>query len=153
MRLRFHPALASVTVRKRSGTMSRCRSLSSALAIFISMLIAEPFLNSDRAFGQSLEEAARLNQEAIQLFDQGRYADAEPLYKRSLAIQEKTLGPNHPNVASLLNNLAELYEAQGRYADAEPLLKRSLAIREKTRGHNLADIAESLNNLAVVYVD
>ena len=25
--------------------------------------------------------------------DQGRYADAEPLYKRSLAIREKALGP------------------------------------------------------------
>ena len=26
-------------------------------------------------------------------FGQGRYADAEPLYKRSLAIHEKALGP------------------------------------------------------------
>ena len=30
---------------------------------------------------------------------QGRYADAEPLYKRSLAIGEKALGPDHPDVA------------------------------------------------------
>ena len=133
--------------------MSRCRSLSSALAIFISMLIAEPFLNSDSAFGQSLEEAARLNQEAIQLYNQGRYADAEPLLKRSLAIQEQALGPNHPEVASLLNNLAEVYESQGRYADAEPLLKRSLAIRENARHPNPADVAESLGNLAGVYSD
>ena len=63
--------------------------------------------------------------------NQGRYADAEPLYKRSLAIYEKALGPDHPDVATSLNNLAALYDAQGRYADAEPLYKRSLAICEK----------------------
>ena len=31
---------------------------------------------------------------------QGRYADAEPLFKRSLAIREKALGPDHPDVAT-----------------------------------------------------
>src|SRR3974390_617504 len=109
--------------------MSRCRCLVSVLAIFISVLAVTPL--SSLAFAQSVEEAAQLNQQAIQLYQQGRYADAEPLYKRSLAILEKALGLNDPNVASLLNNLAELYEAQGRYADAEPILKSSLAIREK----------------------
>jgi tetratricopeptide (TPR) repeat protein len=65
---------------------------------------------------------------------QGRYADAEPLYKRSLAIREKALGADHPDVATSLNNLANLYRAQGRYADAEPLYKRALAIRERVLG-------------------
>ena len=41
---------------------------------------------------------------------QGRYADAEPLYKRALAIYEKALGPDHPYVATTLNNLAVLYD-------------------------------------------
>jgi hypothetical protein len=31
------------------------------------------------------------------------------MYKRSLAIREKTLGPNHPEVAGSLNNLARRY--------------------------------------------
>jgi hypothetical protein len=35
----------------------------------------------------------------------GRYADAEPLYQRSLAIREKALGREHPDVAPTLNNL------------------------------------------------
>ena len=42
---------------------------------------------------------------------QGQYAKAEPLYQRSLAIREKALGPEHPDVANSLNNLAELYRA------------------------------------------
>ena len=65
---------------------------------------------------------------------QGRYAEAEPLYKRALAINEKALGPDHPDVAASLNNLANLYQAQGRYAEAEPLYKRALAIQEKALG-------------------
>ena len=40
-----------------------------------------------------------LNNLAGSIRNQGRYADAEPLYKRSLAIREKALGPDHPDVA------------------------------------------------------
>ena len=52
----------------------------------------------------------------------GRYTDAEPLYKRVVAIFEKALGTTHPYVATSLNGLAALYDDQGRYADAEPAL-------------------------------
>ncbi|CAN0569240.1 unnamed protein product, partial [Laminaria digitata] len=51
----------------------------------------------------------------------GNYAEAGPLYKRSLAINEKALGPEHPSVAELLNNLAGLLKTQGNYAEAGPL--------------------------------
>jgi tetratricopeptide (TPR) repeat protein len=64
---------------------------------------------------------------------------------------EKALGPNHPDVAKNLNNLAEVYDAQGQYAQAEPLYKRSLGILEKTLGPDHPDVATSLNNLAGLY--
>ena len=35
--------------------------------------------------------------------DQGRYAEADPLLKRALAIDEKALGPEHPDVGQSLN--------------------------------------------------
>ena len=47
------------------------------------------------------------------------YAEAEPLFKRSLAIREKTLGPDHPDVGNSLNALAALYYEQGKYSEAE----------------------------------
>ena len=62
---------------------------------------------------------------------QGGYDDAEPLFERSLAINEKALGPEHPSVASTMNKLAALYRDQDRYAEAEPLYKRTISIREK----------------------
>jgi tetratricopeptide (TPR) repeat protein len=68
-----------------------------------------------------------------------------------MAIREQTLGPDHPDVAQSLNNLALLYNNEGRYADAEPLYKRSLAIYEKALGPEHPDVALSLNNLALLY--
>ena len=62
---------------------------------------------------------------------QGRYAEAEPLFKRALVIREEALGLEHPDVAWSLNGLAKLYGNQGRYAEAELLFHRALAIREK----------------------
>ena len=49
-------------------------------------------------------------------------------------IYEKAGGPEHPAVATLLNNLGQVAKVTGRYAEAEPLIKRSLAIREKVLG-------------------
>jgi tetratricopeptide (TPR) repeat protein/CHAT domain-containing protein len=100
---------------------------------------------------QELKEALRLTEKAAQLDEQGRYAEAEPLLKRSLAIVEKTLGPNHPAVAEPLNALANLYYHQGRYKEAEPLFKRSLAIFEKKFGSNQIDVGTLLSNLANLY--
>jgi CHAT domain-containing protein len=72
------------------------------------------------------------------------------LYKRSLAIWEKVLGPEHPDVATSLNNIALLYYTTGRYGEAAPLLQRSLAILEKALGPEHPDVAMSLNNIALL---
>jgi CHAT domain-containing protein len=82
---------------------------------------------------------------------EGRYADAEPAIKQSLAIREKVLGRDHVDVARSLNNLADLYQRQARYADAEPIYKRALDIRERTVGPDHPDTAASVNNLASLY--
>ena len=41
------------------------------------------------------------------LYQQGRCAEAEPPHQRALTIREKALGPEHPDVAGSLNNLAK----------------------------------------------
>src|SRR5262249_34637634 len=79
---------------------------------------------------------------------QGRYTEAEQLFKRGHMILEKAFGPEHPSVATSLNNMAILYRAQGRDADAEALYKRSLSISEKTLGPEHSQIVTVLDNLA-----
>jgi tetratricopeptide (TPR) repeat protein len=103
---------------------------------FISQKRDEPKWLRDWRLKQDLDEAAQLEQRAIKLFQQGRYAEAEPLFKRALKIAEKLLGPENPAIAELLESLAVLYKVQGRYPDAESLLKRALEIKEKTLGRS-----------------
>ncbi len=52
---------------------------------------------------------------------QGKYAEAEPLFKRSLAIWEKALGQEHPQVAVGLENYAVLLREVGRVTEANEL--------------------------------
>ena len=54
------------------------------------------------------DEAGRLDQKVIGLYQAGKYAAALPLAQQSLAIREKALGPNHLDVATSLNHLARL---------------------------------------------
>jgi len=95
--------------------------------------------------------AAVLGSLAGLYYAQGRYSEAEPLYERALAIQEKTLGLDHPDVALSLNGLAVLCCVQSMYAEAEPLYDRSLHIREKALDPDHPDVATSLGNLALLF--
>jgi tetratricopeptide (TPR) repeat protein len=70
--------------------------------------------------------ARGLNNLAVLLWATNRLAEAEPLYRRALGIDEKSFGPEHPNVARDLNNLAELLRATNRLAEAESLYRRAL---------------------------
>ncbi len=67
-----------------------------------------------------------------------------------MAIFEKALGPDHPELGRSLNNLAALYDDQGKYAEAEPLYQRSLAILEKALGAEHTHVATSLENYAAL---
>ncbi len=88
--------------------------------------------DSDMASGQS-PELREVFTTYSTLYEQGRYSEAEPYAKEALKLGTQEFGPNDPTTATLLNNLAVLYEAQGHYAEAEPLAKRALAIVEKAR--------------------
>ncbi|TDH59795.1 tetratricopeptide repeat protein [Dankookia rubra] len=97
---------------------------------------------------------SRLMSATASLFlTKARYAEAEPLMRRALAIDEQNLGPDHPDVAIRLNNLARLLRATNRYAEAEPLMRRALAIDEHSLGPDHPDVAIRLNNLAILLKD
>jgi tetratricopeptide (TPR) repeat protein len=78
------------------------------------------------------------------------WAAAEPLYRRALAINEKALGPEHPDLATRLNNLAGLYLATGRYGEAEPLYRRAMAILDKSLPSDHPNLAVVRENYAPV---
>jgi len=88
------------------------------------------------------------NQCGLMLKGQARYAAAMPMYWLASAIYEKSFGPEHPNMAASLNNLAGLLLATNRLAEAEPMYRRALAIDEKSFGPEHPKVAIRLNNLA-----
>lgn len=84
-----------------------------------------------------------------ELYRAGRFSEALPLAEEALRLAEQRSGPQHPDVASRLNDLAILYRAMGRYAEAEPLYRRALEIRERALGPADTATAFSLNDLAL----
>jgi CHAT domain-containing protein/Tfp pilus assembly protein PilF len=123
------------------------------IALAAGMLGATFSQTSPPAIPQSaeLQEAERLNQQVIQLYQQGNYPEAISLAERVLELREKALGRDHPEVAKSLNNLAALYNLRGNYTKAEPLLQRAIAILEKSLGPDHPLLAASLDNLAQLY--
>ena len=107
----------------------------------------------DSESNPALEQTHELNQQAIELYQQSRYSEAEPIYLHSLQIYREQLGEHHPDVATSLNNLALLYHDQGRYSNAELLYQQALEIRSEQLGERHLDVATVLNNIAALYQD
>jgi tetratricopeptide (TPR) repeat protein len=105
---------------------------------------------SGRAAGSEWEV---LTSEVMKLYGSGDYTQGVEVAKRALQVAQQNDGPDHPNVALSLSNLAELYEAQKEYAKAEPLYKRSLEIVEKEYGQDSPFLVSTLLNMASLYKD
>jgi tetratricopeptide (TPR) repeat protein len=126
---------------------SRRLHKSRILAVVFLALLVVPMADAQEG---DLAEAQRLNGQVSQYYAMGRYEEAIPFAQRALTIREKVLGPEHPDTAVSLSNLAGLYQAVGEYAKAESLFERALTIREKADPEH-PDTARLLNLLAELY--
>ena len=70
---------------------------------------------------------------AADLFNRGKYEEAELLGRRMLA-EEERLGPEHPSMFTTMNDLAVILNYQGQHEEAEALLRRALAGTEASLG-------------------
>ncbi len=97
-----------------------------------------------------LAEAERLNSLGGELVAMDEFAEARTMYERALAIGERVLGPEHPDVGRTLGNLGTLYMRLGELAEARRLMERTLASHEQSLGPDHPLIAVTLNNLAIL---
>lgn len=67
--------------------------------------------------------------------------------------REALYGPNHPNLADSLSNLAILYNQNGDYDKAQPLYERALQIYQTAHGPDHPDVAHTLTDLAVLHLE
>lgn len=77
----------------------------------------------------------------------GNYNEAIRLYEESLSIREKA--DDKKNIASGLNNIANVYNKLGEYKKAVQYYEKSLAIKELIDDQK--GIASSLKNIATIY--
>ena len=115
--------------------------------------LAEKFQNVARqkSDAESLYYARATTWKAYLNLTLGRQDISAPLFEEALAILEKTLKPDDPELATGISNLGISYQSASRLEDAEALFKKALAIRERVLPPDHPHIADSLNNLAGNY--
>ncbi|BCM88074.1 FxSxx-COOH system tetratricopeptide repeat protein [Methylobacterium indicum] len=104
---------------------------------------AAPPSGAEMASAWLLDRLATYRQRAL-----ATYTSARQLFERALDTTERVQGPDHPDTAISLANLAVLLQAQGDLARARSLFERALAITEGVRGSAHPNTAASLSNLA-----
>ncbi len=120
------------------------------------------YSDAEKSYASALESADKLEQSdprvlqtiralASMYVQQGKYTQAEAMFKRALSVGENSGAQNKKETARDLDNLATVYERQEKYFQAEPAYKRSLQIWEETTGVQSSQVADGLFKLAVVY--
>ena len=100
-----------------------------------------------RDVATSLEDLAGLKRA------ENKPREAAQLYEQSLAMLEKILGPDSPDLAPDLNNLAAIDELiPDKQQEAEQFFVRAIALDEKALGPDSPDLATDLNNLGLLYL-
>lgn len=98
------------------------------------------------------QRAIDLNNQALELRKQGRLAEAEPLMREALEIDERLRGRDAPKVAHRLNNFSTLLIMMGNLAGAREHLQRAWAIKQST-GHDITSIRVLFIRLTVALLE
>ena len=106
---------------------------------------AEKFTDVNR----NSEEWANL-QDAIAdlLFAQGKYGDAEKLYRSVIEMRSRVLGPEHPDTLASRHRLVYALNEEEKHAEAEAEARQVVELREKILGFEHPDTLLSRYNLA-----
>jgi tetratricopeptide (TPR) repeat protein len=91
--------------------------------------------------------AINLNNLARLYFKRGDFSQAEPLLMRLLTLK-RPMGPEHPEVATVLVSLAKVRQALGKYEAAERIWRRVLAVRERTLAAGDPAVLQTIDGLA-----
>jgi tetratricopeptide (TPR) repeat protein len=77
----------------------------------------------------------------------GRHEEALLTYRRALAIDESALGPSHPDVGQILQNMGWVLSVMKKHDEALAANRRALAIFERTIGTDHTNYAYALNSI------
>ncbi|MCY0991627.1 serine/threonine-protein kinase [Nannocystis sp. ILAH1] len=101
--------------------------------------------------GRQLERANVITMLGKAAYSRGEFEAADRHYQSVLAIRREALGPDHPDVASALNDLGDNDYARGRYAEARANLEQALALRTRVLGPGHPDISNTETSLGALF--
>src|SRR5271154_3522108 len=67
-----------------------------------------------------------MNNLATVLRDQGKYEQAEEMFRQALRLRETVLGKEHPDILTSMSNLAYVLSNRKRFSEANALYQRVL---------------------------
>jgi tetratricopeptide (TPR) repeat protein len=103
---------------------------------------------------RSLNQWVTLQHEIADLLvAQGKYSDAEKLFRSVIEARARALGPEHPDTLDSRHRLIYALSRQSKYAEAEAEARQVLRLREKVLGPDNPDTAVSRYNLAEPLVE
>ena len=105
----------------------------------------------DRLGEDPLRRAELAHSRAGLRYRQGRHAEALQGYEEALALQQAFPEPDHPDVATTLNHIANVNIMAGDYGAAVDYAERSLALRKAVLGPHHPKVAACHNNLAAAW--
>ena len=111
-------------------------------------MILSPVQSTDAHGGPHPDLASLLRHGALKL-EAGNDAEAEAFFRKALETGDRTVGPDHPDMILLLNDLTRIYLKQSAYASAEPLLLRLLEMK-RSKGEDHPEVATVMASLATV---
>lgn len=98
------------------------------------------------------EQAGTLfNSAGVYCLTQGNYDKALKLCQQAAFITTNTIGYSHPNNASILTNIAAVYNEQGKFSEALWELLEALFIFQTAPGDNQVSTAITFNGIAGIY--
>ena len=106
----------------------------------------------DVAGGDEALRSRLFNNMGSILWRLAEYDKALDYLQRALKLREKSLGPEHHDVASMLNNMGAVFILRGEYDKALSYLQRALTIWKKALGPQHPDVAACLNNIGYVFL-
>jgi serine/threonine-protein kinase len=103
--------------------------------------------------GDEVTRGIALHSLAVLLQETGRYPEAWEKATRALALREKALGPEHPDVASSLQQLSSIAWWMGKYPQALEQAERALALKTKALGPEHPEVAKAMKTAAAALRD
>jgi len=135
------------TLVNLASELEQAERIDECEAVYEGAIALNERLNTEHDAG----EALLITLFADMLYNHEKFVKAEELYLKALDLRHQALGYEHSDVASSLENLANLYDTRSNYAEAEHYYFWSLKIREKLSGPDDPLTHDTCSKLAWVY--